>query len=216
MPIHRPHSAVMPGIKHDLGLRLLSLICVVIVSVASAPAADGPPRRSWSSDLLLQLDAWPHSDRDAAIAVTSQGLRVAVPEGRVYAIAAASHLALPHENGRLRVHVDELGNGAKWFIRLYGELRQPGKHRTVGVAQDETVSGECVFYLDPRLVTLPDMPLQLQLGVEGPPAPTPFFATSRSCRRSLAQIVSRASTLSQASLTFRPWNGCRTCRNRSS
>ncbi len=175
MPVDDPHSAVTPGYRRDLGLRLLPLAWVVIVSVATPLSADGPPRRGWSSDLLAHIDAWPHAEQDAVVTVTPQGLRVEVPAGRAYAIAAASHLALPPQSGRLRVRVAELGNGGKWFIRLYGELRQPGMHRTVGVAQDETDSGERIFYLDPRLVTLPDVPLQLQLGVEGPPGAFAVF-----------------------------------------
>ncbi len=106
---------------------------------------------------------------------TPVGLRVAVADGRTYAIAAASHLALPAEKGRIRVRVSELGEGGKWFIRLYGELRQPGENRTVGIAQDELATGERVFLLDPRLLTLPDSALQLQLGVEGPPGAFAVF-----------------------------------------
>lgn len=100
---------------------------------------------------------------------TPRGLRVEVTEGRRFAIAAASQLTLSANFGRLHVRVAELGNGARWFVRLYGEFRESGRRHTVGVAQDETGIGEKVFPLDPRLRTLPSTPLQLQLGIEGAP-----------------------------------------------
>jgi hypothetical protein len=78
-------------------------------------------------------------------------------------------LTLPADLGRVRVRVAELGGGATWFVRLYGELRIPGDRRTVGLAQDETATGERVFALDPRFRRLPEAPLQFQLGVEGAP-----------------------------------------------
>ncbi len=171
-----PASYLVARDNHDFRHRIITLlICGVTVCLTTSLQAEEPPRRSWSNALLSQIDAWPHSQRDAIVTTTPTGLRVAVPDGRTYAIAAASQLALPAERGRLRVRVDTLGNGGKWFIRLYGQLRQPGKNRTVGVAQDETTAGQRDFYLDPRLLSLPDAPLQLQLGVEGPPGAFAVF-----------------------------------------
>lgn len=99
-----------------------------------------------------------------------------VAPGRTFAIAAASGLALPHDLGRIRVRVAEVGGGGKWFIRLYGAVRQPGERRTVAIAQDETATGERLFDLDPRLRAQRDAPLQLQLGVEGVPGAFTVFA----------------------------------------
>ena len=153
---------------------LLFVYCSLILSPAVALASESPVR-VWSSDLLFKGSAWPHSEDDARITSTARGLRVQVADGRQFAIAAASRLALPRNLGRIRVRVVEVGGGAEWFIRLYGELCQRGERRTVGVAQDEPAARECVFDLDPRLRGLPDVPLQLQLGVEGPPGAFAVF-----------------------------------------
>jgi hypothetical protein len=148
------------------------LVCLFVT--VSTRAVEAPPR-GWTPTLLQDANAWPHSESDAHITVTPRGLRVEVASGRAFAIAAASDLALPKDLGRIRISVAEVGGGAKWFVRLYGALRQPGERRTLGVAQDETVTGERVFDLDPRARTQPDAPLQLQLGVEGKPGAYAIF-----------------------------------------
>ncbi len=144
-------------------------LVLVFVCAASVCIAGEAPARPWNVELLRDEAAWPHADADARIAATSRGLRVEIAQGRRFAIAACSHLKLPGDLGRVRVRVAELGNGATWFVRLYGELRIPGDRRTVGLAQDETAAGERIFHLDPRFRQLPDAPLQFQLGVEGAP-----------------------------------------------
>jgi hypothetical protein len=139
------------------------------VGTAQQDASSIPPGREWSSDLLQDVAQWPHAEQDARISSTSTGLRVEIAPGRHFAIAAMSDLALPKDMGSIRVRTAAMGGGASWFVRLYGELRQVGQLRTAGIAQDELAIGELVFPVDPRLRTLPDVPLQLQLGVEGPP-----------------------------------------------
>ena len=156
-----------PVCRLRLAPRVWLLFCFLTLIVGSSPAAETLVR-NWSADLLFDSAAWPHSEDDAHILPTPRGLHVEVAEGRHFAIAARSRLTLPRDLGRIRVRVAQVGGGAKWFVRLYGELRQHGKLRTVGVAQDESTSGERVFHLDPRLRQLHDVPLQLQLGVEGP------------------------------------------------
>jgi len=136
-----------------------------VAGTFASSAAEFP--KPWNPESLKDAAAWPHSEKDALIAVTPSGLRVAVPPGRTWTIAAASRLLLPEDLGRIRVRIAEAGGGARWFLRLYGELREPGQRHTVGVAQDEISVGERVFLLDPRLRTLTHAPLQLQLGVEG-------------------------------------------------
>jgi hypothetical protein len=143
--------------------------------MSPSPRAAEPAARAWTPSLLHDAEAWPHSESDAAITVTPHGLRVEVAGGRAFAYAASSQLALPKELGRIRVVVAEAGGGAKWFVRLYGALRQPNEPRTVGIAQDETATGERLFDLDPRTRTRPEEPLQLQLGVEGPPGAYAVF-----------------------------------------
>jgi len=138
---------------------------------AGAPQgeAGGQALRAWSSDLLHDPANWPHAKGDSRISATPAGLRVEVAEHRRFAIAALSRLGLARDFGRMRVRVAEMGGEATWFVRLYGELREPGERRTIAVAQDEPAAGERVFHIDPRLRQWPDSPLQLQLGVEGPP-----------------------------------------------
>lgn len=130
---------------------------------------NGAPLGVWSSDVLHDSANWPHSERDSRIVGTQAGLRVEVAAERRFAIAAMSGLSLRKDLGRIRVRVAEMGGGATWFVRLYGELRQAGQHRTAAIAQDEATIGERVFPVDPRLRQLPDAAVQLQLGVEGPP-----------------------------------------------
>ena len=130
---------------------------------------DGTALGVWSSDLLHDSANWPHSERDSRIEGTPAGLRVEVAAERRFAIAAMSGLALRKDLGQIRIRVAEMGGGATWFVRLYGELRQSGQHRTAAIAQDEATIGERVFPVDPRLRQLPNAAVQLQLGVEGPP-----------------------------------------------
>jgi len=145
---------------------MLTLIIFLSLTTSTVLAADAGSR-AWSPAMLRDAAAWPHAEQDARITVTADGLSVEVPPGRTWAIAAASQLLLPADLGRIRVRVAKLGGDARWFLRLYGELREPGRRHTVGVAQDEVALGERSFQLDPRLRTLTAAPLQLQLGVEG-------------------------------------------------
>lgn len=149
---------------------LLASLAIFLSSTAAAPAGAvaAETLRPWDPALLRAASAWPHSERDARITATSQGLRVEVAEGRKFAIAAMLRLRLPKDLGRICVRVGETGGQVKWLIRLYGELREPGRPFTAGIAQDEPAAGERWFNLDPRLRTLPDSAVQLQLGVEGP------------------------------------------------
>ncbi len=84
----------LPVYNSDERRRLkASLLCAFIAVWAVQLRADEPARQVWSNALLSRIDAWPHSERDAHITVTPQGLRVAVPDSRDYAIAAISRLA---------------------------------------------------------------------------------------------------------------------------
>lgn len=119
--------------------------------------------------------ASPAGESSIQIEAARGGCRVAVPGGRTYHIEAFSGLSVPPGFCRLRAHVTEVGGGAKWFIRLYGELRRPGEFRTASLAEGETGASARVFDSDPRLRTLA-APLQLQLGVEGPPGAFAVFS----------------------------------------
>jgi len=150
---------------------------------AQRDEADRPRLRTWSSDLLHDSTNWPHLAEDSRITATSAGLRVEVVDERRFAIAAMAGLGLPRDLGRIRVRVSKMGGGATWFVRLYGELRQRGKRRTAAIAQDESEACERVFHVDPRLRQLPDVPLQFQLGVEGPPGAFVVFQDVAFLRR---------------------------------
>jgi hypothetical protein len=178
-PIPRPTGTALPGCPDGLerpSCTAWLLAGAIWIAVWGQPGRCGErAARPWSPALLQDVTAWPHAERDARISVTPQGLRVSVAEDRRFAIAAASHLVLPRELGQIRVRVAEVGQGGQWFVRLYGELRQPGERRTAAVAQDEVAAGERVFDLDPRLRQLPAATLQLQLGIEGPPGAWAVF-----------------------------------------
>lgn len=154
--------------------RFVAFGCLATVLVCSAAGADTTGNEEtkgnvWTSDFLLDSAHWPHSDQDSRIVGTSAGLRVEVAAGRRFAIAAMSGLSLRNDLGQIRVRVAEMGGGATWFVRLYGELRQHGRLRTAAIAEQEAAIGERLFPVDPRLRQLPNAAIQLQLGVEGPP-----------------------------------------------
>jgi len=153
----------------------LGLLLCCHAAGAEQNEAVNPPLRTWSSDLLRDPVHWPHAARDSRIVAGPTGLRVEVVAKRRFAIAATSGLGLPRDLGRIRVRVAETGGEATWFLRLYGELRERGKRRTVGIAQDEPTAGDYVFPIDPRLRQRPEAPVQLQLGVEGPPGAFVIF-----------------------------------------
>ena len=141
----------------------------LILSALLLTTADAGPPHPWSAGLLRDPAAWPHDEHDAHLAATPQGLRVEVPAGRKWAIAAMPDLTLPSNLGRIRVRIGETGGHGRWFIRLHGDLRRPGEPLDLHFARDESQPGERVFELDPRLWSTRDQPLQLQLGVEGEP-----------------------------------------------
>lgn len=147
----------------------LTVLCSWLASaVPSALPAQTPPT-TWSEERLQDASVWPHAYGEADISVCPNGLKVAVADQRNYAIAANSTLMLPADVGQIRVRVSELSPNTKWFVRLYGEMREPGKPQTVAIAEGEAETGDFLFPLDPRWRANPAAPLQLQLGVEGTP-----------------------------------------------
>jgi len=111
----------------------LRAMCLGLLVATSTPAAEAPAR-PWTPALLHDINVWLHSENDARVAVTPRGLRAEVASGRKFAIGAASQLELPKNLGRICVTVAETGNGAKWFVRLYGALPDPDEHRTLALA----------------------------------------------------------------------------------
>ncbi len=143
------------------------LVAFAVLASACLALSAEPSAREWSNALLCDSAAWPHAERDAVIAATPAGLRVEVAAGHLDARAEASGLAMPPSLGRIRVRVTQLGGGARWFLRVYGELRQPGRSHTLHFSRNETAAGTQEFEIDPRLCRPSLQVLQLQLGVEG-------------------------------------------------
>ena len=108
--------------------------------------------------------------------MVEKGLKVTVPPGRTFRIAAADRIVLPAQVGTIRLRVAQLGGGAKWFVRVYGNLQRGAAPRTVGFFQDETRTGTVTLAVDPRLLPRGDgPPLQVQLGLEGGPGDFAVF-----------------------------------------
>jgi hypothetical protein len=107
------------------------------------------------------------------------------------------------------------GGGARWFVRLYGEMRQPGKRHTVAIAQDEISCEERSFQVDPRLRTLHEAPVQLQLGVEGVPGAFAVFEDVAFLLPANEPTIRLARSFRAGRKTFRPSSGCRTFPSRS-
>ncbi len=146
--------------------------CCVCESPCEAQEDDTP----WTPGLVRDEQRWKHGGDDASIAVVEKGLKVSVPPGRTWRIAAANRIRLPEHVGKIRLRVADLGPGATWFMRVYGDLRTPGQPRTVGFFQDETRTGVATLVVDPRLLPQSDGPLlQVQLGVEGRPGDYVIF-----------------------------------------
>ena len=174
LPGFKPIHSIFPNAGHSWhGAGCLCLLSV-LASALVAAAAD-PPGRPWSDALLGDVTAWPHAERDSLVAATPQGLRVEVAAGHRDARAEASGLLLAADPGRIHVRVAQVGGGARWFVRLYGELRRPGEKQTLELLGDEAVAGEREVDIDPRLCQARGRQLQLQLGVEGAPGAFAVF-----------------------------------------
>ena len=199
----------MKTLSHSHAGRMTAAIwaAFALVALITCPAAAGQDAsREWKSSLLQDISAWPHSEKDARIGVTPSGLRVEVAAERHFAIAATSHLALPKDMGRIRIQVAEVGGEAEWFVRLYGQLRRPGQSRTAAIAQDENSTGQYVFDLDPRMRQLPHVPLQLQLGVEGPPGAFALFEDVAFGPAPREPTAGRAAFVNRVRKISRPWS----------
>ena len=149
------------------------LICVSFVQtccVCVIPCVAQEDSVSWSPRLVRDAKRWIHGADDGSITLVENGLKVSVPPERTWRIAAANRIRLPEHVGKVRLRVAELGAGARWFMRVYGDVREAGHPQTVGFFQDETRTGTVTLVVDPRLLCQTHRPLlQVQLGVEGRP-----------------------------------------------
>jgi len=164
-----PPSPETP-VKKRLPTPFLAIVFAHICCILALPCAAQEAGTPWSPRLVRDAQRWGCSKDDPSIAVVEKGLKVVVPPGRTWRIAAAGGIRLPRHAGRVRLNVAELGGDARWLIRLYGNLPATGLPRTVGLFQDETRKGTVTLAIDPRLVSREHgPPLQIQLGLEGGP-----------------------------------------------
>ena len=152
--------------------RRITLALLVSLQFAAAAA----PGRTWSSAWLRDPAAWPQATPHARLAATPQGLRLEVPKGLKVAVVGADGLILPPDTGRIRVRLAEVTQGARWWIQLHGELREPGDRRDLRLVREQATAGEWTFDIDPRLLRLRGQPLELKLAVEGEPGTFAVFA----------------------------------------
>lgn len=167
-----------------LGSRTVVLAAVAhmlapVPCMADMDAATAPPG-AWSNALLRSAGVWSDRMNGAIVAGSAAGLRVEVAPGREWAIAAVPGVALPTDIRRVEVRVGELGGGARWLVRLYGDIRGTGRQATQSICERQSGLGLGEFTLDPRLLRLRHRPsLQLQLGVEGGPGAWAVFESVR-------------------------------------
>jgi hypothetical protein len=143
----------------------IRLLAIVLVLRPSAETGDAVP---WKPELVREAARWGADGRDPSIAGVEKGLKVSVPPGATWRIAAIDRILLPDRAGGIRVRIAEVGGTARWLVRLYGDLRGTGP-RTAGLFQDEREAGEVEIAVDPRLVPSGRTPVQVQLGLEGAP-----------------------------------------------
>lgn len=148
----------------------------VVLTVGSVRAEEAPIAAQaergglvWSPELLHDPGLWQEGARDRAT-VGADGVRLTVGESRTWELVAQSGITLPERTGAIRVRVADLEGGAKWFLKLRGDLRGTGRIHDVVPFYGCVQKGEFVREIDPRLLRPGrHSPLQVQLGLEGPP-----------------------------------------------
>jgi hypothetical protein len=111
---HGVAMAVHPWIRLRFMVGLLGL-------VSHAAAAE----IAWTPQLLRDPAMWNEGAKDRA-AIGRKGLRLTVGAGHTCELVAQSGIRLPENTGIVRVRMGELGAGAKWFLRIRGDLRGTG------------------------------------------------------------------------------------------
>jgi hypothetical protein len=138
-------------------------LCCLLASLLSAAPAD------WSPDLIHTPDAWRDRMNDALVRADGAGLAITVAPGRDWAIAAVPNVALPAGLAAVAVKVRRLSPGARWLVRVYGDVYGTGRPTTWGPFGGETALGLCLMPCDPRLLPAAGRSaMQVQLGLEGP------------------------------------------------
>jgi hypothetical protein len=153
--------------QQQIPFLVVAVFCCCVLVLRCAAQEEGI---LWRPRLVRDAQPWVHDRDDASITVGEKGLKVVVPPGQTWRIAAADHIRLPEHVGKIRLSVAELGGNAKWLMRVYGVLRAGRAPRTVGFFQDETRTGVVTLVVDPRLLPQDGrLLLQVQLGLEGHP-----------------------------------------------
>src|SRR5579872_1053975 len=138
---------------------------------STAPTALADTNEITSSKVLIPSpEAWSEWMNGALVSRSEGGLRVEVAPGKNWAIAAFPQADLPPVVSMIRVRIQRVTGGAHWLVRLHGDLRGKGVASDYGPFQGETAKGTQTLELDPRLLSLENHPpIQVQVGVEGPP-----------------------------------------------
>ncbi|MCC6145045.1 MAG: hypothetical protein IT368_14665, partial [Candidatus Hydrogenedentes bacterium] len=152
-------------------------ILILLAALMPHGAGAAPETRVYTPDVLMESALWDQPPDEAIIAATASGLRVEVPAGRTWSAAVASNLVLPAGTGRARVEVSDFAGGS-WFVRLRGPLSGDHPPATAELFGKCSAAGEKWIDIDYRhLNALRDAPLQIQLGIEGPPGSYAIFST---------------------------------------
>ncbi len=157
-------------------LRLCGGLAVGGWLALSAAGASGQENRLWTQGLLQKAEVWTDRMNAARVSAGSEGLRVEVAPGKRWAIAAVPGVQLPPNTGRIRVRVRSAQGGARWLMRLYGDVRGTGAPTTASLFESETRIGALTAEPDPRsLIVQSGRTLQVQLGLEGEPGASVLF-----------------------------------------
>jgi hypothetical protein len=80
----------------------------------------------WTPDLVRPTEAWHIHMNEALVSGAPNGLRVEVAPGKTWAIASIPEFLIPDWARTLTIRVPELGGGAKWSVKLLGDLNGDG------------------------------------------------------------------------------------------
>jgi hypothetical protein len=80
----------------------------------------------WTPDLVRRTEAWHIHMNEALVSGAPNGLRVEVAPGKTWAIASIPEFLIPDWARTLTIRVPELGGGAKWSVKLLGDLNGDG------------------------------------------------------------------------------------------
>ena len=127
------------------------------------------PQANWSTAFLRDATLWTTHMNDAIVKGDQKYLHVEVAPNRTWAIAGIAGIKLPATVSGVRVRIHSVQRGAKWLVRLHGDLRGTDYVTDFGPFNLETGTGVRVIMIDPRILKVKaGRPIMVQLGLEGP------------------------------------------------